>query len=160
QLVITDTSAACTGCGATFHLHEDVAGLPAVRALGRFELVGILGRGGFGTVYKAWDPAAKRHVALKVPRKGALADREEIDRFFREARPAIEWHHEGIVQCYELGEAGGTPFLASEFIDGCTLAELLRSRRPSIEVAAELIACVADALHHAHARGVVHRDVK
>jgi WD40 repeat protein len=131
-----------------------------VRALGRFQLVAVLGRGGFGTVYKAWDPAASRHVALKVPRKGAFTEREEIERFFREARLAIDLHHEAIVPCYELGEADGMPYLASEFIEGCTLADLLRARRPSFEFAADLLASVADALHHAHTRGIVHRDVK
>jgi WD40 repeat protein/tRNA A-37 threonylcarbamoyl transferase component Bud32 len=123
-------------------------------------LTGVAGRGAFGTVYKAWDPEMNRAVALKVPRRGALATAEEADRFLREARFAVQLHHANIVRVYEVGTDEGVPYLVSEFIPGRTLADHLREHRPTPERAAEILAAVADGLEHAHQKGVVHRDIK
>src|SRR5262249_30389169 len=114
----------------------------------------------FGTVYKARDPSLDRVVAIKVPRSGNLATDEDRDRFLREARGVAQLRHAGIVPVHEVGEQDGVPYLVSEFVRGVTLADLLTARRPPPRDAAQLVADVADALHFAHERGVIHRDVK
>ncbi|HVS35666.1 MAG TPA: protein kinase [Gemmataceae bacterium] len=123
-------------------------------------MIGALGSGAFGTVYKARDPELDRTVALKVPRAGNVAGLQELDRFLREARSAAQLRHPSIVSVHEVGQADGLPFIVSDFVQGATLADVLSARRPSFRDAAELIAAVADALQYAHDRGVVHRDVK
>jgi tetratricopeptide (TPR) repeat protein/tRNA A-37 threonylcarbamoyl transferase component Bud32 len=128
--------------------------------VGRFEVLGVLGSGTFGTVYEAHDPALQRTVALKVPRLGALASRADAERFLREARSAARLRHPGIVTLYETGEAGGTCYLVSEVVPGKTLADLLGEGRLDFRSGAQLLADVAEALHHAHEHGVVHRDLK
>jgi WD40 repeat protein len=134
--------------------------LPANRRLDRFELLAPVGRGGFGVVYRAWDPDLDRVVAVKVPRADTLFDAEDLARFLHEARHAARLRHPCIAQVYEAGEADGVCYLVSEFVPGKTLEAFLRERRPTPEQAAELLAAVADALHYAHEQGVVHRDVK
>jgi serine/threonine protein kinase len=119
-----------------------------------------VGQGGFGTVFKARDPELDRVVALKVPRAGNLAGPQEVDRFFREARSVAQLRHPSIVPVHEVGLSDGVPYLVSDFVRGTTLADLLSARRPGFREAAELVATIADALHYAHERGVVHRDVK
>jgi serine/threonine-protein kinase len=128
--------------------------------LGRFELLEAVGIGSFGTVYKARDPELDRIVAVKIPRAGHLAGKEDLDRFLREGRSLAHIHHPGIVPVYEVGQADGLPYLVTEFVHGKTLAELLRTQRFSPEESAGLIAKVADALQYAHASGIVHRDLK
>src|SRR5262245_47411699 len=154
---------ACPACGSTFHI-EDVATIhwePVNRkTIGRFEILGTLGQGGFGTVYKARDRELDRTVALKVPRSGTLSGMQDLDRFLREARSVAQFQHPGIVRVHEVAQQDAMPFLVSEFVDGITLSDLLSSRRPAFHESAELIAQVADALQYAHDRGVVHRDVK
>src|SRR5262249_26638633 len=109
----------CPQCGSTFRL-ADVptisAELAAVlgRKVGRFELLSLLGSGAFGTVYRAHDPQLDRLVAVKVPRRGALLTRQEVDRFLREARSTAQLRHPGIVLLYEVGEDDGLPYLVSE----------------------------------------------
>ncbi len=127
------------------------------KKLDRFELLGVLGKGSFGTVYKARDPKLDRVVAIKVPRPGSDI---EQDRFFREVRSVAQLRHPAIVPLHEVGQSDGTPFIVSEFIDGATLHDRLTVRRPSPKEAAELIAALADALEYAHGQGVVHRDIK
>ena len=119
-----------------------------------------LGRGTFGTVYKARDPELERVVAIKVPRAGSFATPEEEERFLREARAAAQLSHPGIVPVQEIAHDRGLPYLVSEYVEGLTLADLLTGRRPAFREAAELVAAVADALDYAHRRQVIHRDVK
>jgi WD40 repeat protein/serine/threonine protein kinase len=135
---------------------------PAARGLGRFQIRRELGRGGFGVVYLADDPRLGRAVALKVPRADALATPELRRRFFQEARAAAALDHPNLVPVYEAGEAGPVCFIASAFCPGITLAEWLRGRAEPVpfRLAARLVATLADAVQHAHARGVVHRDLK
>jgi serine/threonine-protein kinase len=154
---------ACPACGSTFRLEagattgsEGSAGWK----VGKFELIETVGQGAFGTVYKARDPELDRVVAVKVPRAGNLAGPQELDRFLREARSVAQLRHPSIVPVHEVGESGGVPYLVSDFVRGVTLADLLTGRRLGFREAAELVAAVADALHFAHERGVVHRDVK
>jgi tRNA A-37 threonylcarbamoyl transferase component Bud32/putative hemolysin len=153
----------CPSCGSSFRLETDSTTSDQRRAgqtVGRFEVLGTLGKGAFGTVYRARDPELDRTVALKVPRAGNLAEPEELDRFLREARSAAQLRHPAIVSVHEVGQADGVPFLVSDFVEGVTLADLLSARRPGFREAAELVAAVADALEYAHQGGVVHGDVK
>jgi tetratricopeptide (TPR) repeat protein len=138
----------------------DFAGLEDPVRLGRFELRAPLGKGSFGTVYQAWDPALERTVAVKVPRRDTFLDPEEVERFLREARSAAQLRHPSIVAVYEAGVIEGTCYLVSEFVPGMTLAQRLSAGRLSFRQSAELVAQVAEALHHAHNQGVIHRDVK
>jgi WD40 repeat protein/tRNA A-37 threonylcarbamoyl transferase component Bud32 len=154
---------ACPSCGSSFRLETDTTTDPengALQKLGRFELLGVLGHGAFGTVYKARDAELHRTVAVKVPRAGNLAGPQEMDRFLREARSAAQLRHPSIVTVHEVGQRDGLPYLVSDFVPGVTLADLLSARRPGFREAAELVAAVADALQYAHEQGVVHRDIK
>src|SRR5947208_2213455 len=120
----------------------------------RFRVLERIGSGGMGTVYRALDERLQRHVAVKeIAGAGA-------DRVLREAQAAARLNHPGIVTLYELGSAGGSALLVSELVEGETLAELAESGNLSDRDVAELGADVCDALAHAHARGVIHRDVK
>ncbi|HEV3262430.1 MAG TPA: serine/threonine-protein kinase, partial [Gemmataceae bacterium] len=154
----------CPSCGSSFRLDRGstVRWTPkeGQRELGRFELIDIVGTGGFGTVYKARDPELQRIVAIKVPRGGSLLDGEHLDRFLREARSVAQLRHPSIVSVHEVGQLNDVPYLVSDFVQGVTLADSLTGRRPSPHEAARLIATVADALQYAHQHGVTHRDVK
>jgi formylglycine-generating enzyme required for sulfatase activity/tetratricopeptide (TPR) repeat protein/ribosomal protein S27E len=156
----------CPSCGSSVQLTEagstSGADLPnGIRQIGRFTLLQLVGQGAFGSVYKARDASLDRIVALKVPRSANLpTGGPERDRFLREARSAAQLRHASIVSVHEVGEDSGRPYLVSDFVQGVTLADLLSSRRPTPLEAAKLLAEVADALHFAHERGVVHRDVK
>ena len=128
--------------------------------LGGYELLGIVGSGSFGAVYKARDPELDRIVAIKIPRAGKLTSDADLQRFLREARSVAQLRHPSIVSVHNIDHAEQTPFLVSEFVAGRSLADLLTSTRPPPREAAELVATVADALHYAHEMGVIHRDVK
>ncbi|MCI0456834.1 MAG: serine/threonine-protein kinase [Gemmataceae bacterium] len=132
------------------------------RQLGRFQVRRELGRGGFGLVFLAYDPALQREVALKVPRAEALAMPEWRERFQREARAASALEHPHLVPVYEVGEVGPVCFLVSAYCPGPTLATWLKDQREPVpfRLAAGLIATLAEAVQHAHDRGVVHRDLK
>jgi serine/threonine protein kinase len=130
--------------------------------LGRFVLRRELGRGAFGMVFLAYDPRVAREVALKVPRPDALVTPELRERFVREARAAAGLDHPNVVAVHEAGEVGPVCYIASAYCPGMTLAAWLRQRGEPVpaHVAAHLLATLADAIQHAHERGVVHRDLK
>ena len=130
------------------------------RAIGRFEVLAIAGRGAFGVVLKARDPALHRVVAIKVPHAGILRSREELSRFEREARTAASLQHPLVVAVHEVGEERGVPFIVTDFVDGPTLAEAITRARMTPREAAILIAQVADAVDAAHQRQILHRDLK
>jgi serine/threonine protein kinase len=120
-----------------------------------------LGAGSFGYVFRAQDAELGRIVAIKIPRAGSLASREDAARFMREARSAAQLEHSGIVSLHEAGQTDdGTFFLVEEFVPGITLASRLGQGPLPFRQAAELIAAVADALDYAHRHGVIHRDIK
>ncbi len=126
----------------------------------RYELRGFLGRGGMGEVYEAVDRRLDRTVAVKVLRPEMGADRRFVARFHREARTAARLAHPGIVAVHDYGQDGERVFLVLEHVAGRTLTEMVRrDGRPAPGRVAEIGAEVADALAHAHARGVVHRDI-
>ena len=140
---------------------EPKAPAQAPQRLGRYELVRELARGGAGVVYLARDERLGREVALKLLRAGEQASPEQLSRFEVEARMAARLRHPGIVAIHEVSEAEGCPFLVMDLVQGESLAERLRrdGALPASE-AARLAAGVARALAYAHARGVLHRDVK
>ncbi len=132
--------------------------------VGRYVVRGALGRGGMGVVYRAWDPALERDVAVKVVRSSSLARPRVRARFLREARAAARVKHAAIVPVFDVGEeADGVPFIVMELVDGASLdVELDRAdgRRLAPARVATLLAPIASALAAAHAGGIVHRDVK
>jgi serine/threonine protein kinase len=133
--------------------------------LGRYEITGFLGKGAMGVVYEGRDPNIGRRVAIKTARRDVLetsgqAD-EMMERFLREARAAGALNHPNIVTVYDADEQDGTAYIAMEFIEGSDLQHSIeQKKRYAPEEVAEICATVCDALHHAHERGVVHRDVK
>src|SRR5687768_5527544 len=126
------------------------------RQIAHFSLIKTLGRGSFGTVWLAQDLALGRQVALKLP----VSAGHEADNLLREAQTAASLRHPNILSIYEVGIENGRAYIASEFVDGLTLRDLLSAGRPPIQRTVELLTSVANALHHAHEQGVVHRDVK
>jgi urea transport system substrate-binding protein len=135
--------------------------LDELRQHPRYRLLGILGRGGMGTVYKAEHRLLDRAVVLKVIRPDLLADPKAVPRFQREARLAARLAHPNIVAVYEAEEFASTQMLVMEFIEGVNLAELVSERGllPVAE-ACELIRQAAIGLEYVHHQGLVHRDIK
>ena len=124
--------------------------------LGRYRLERRLGAGGFGVVWLAWDEKLEREVAVKaIPIEEGGGDRAE-----REARAAARLNHPGIVAVYELAADEHEVYLVSELVRGRTLAELVQAGAVADRDVARIGAVLCDALEHAHARGVIHRDVK
>lgn len=124
------------------------------------EIHGLLGRGGMGVVYKAWQIKLKRWVAVKMILAGGYAGQDELRRFGGEARFVARLQHPNIVQIHEIGELDGLPYFALEFVEGGSLAEKLRAGPISVSRAAELIEALARAVHYAHECNIIHRDLK
>ena len=119
-----------------------------------------LGSGAFGTVYRASDPSLDREVALKVPQAGLLDSPRAVERFLREARAAARLRHPHIVPLYETGLDDGRHYIASAFIEGTTLADVIEPGGMTPARAARIVLQLAEALHYAHSEKIVHRDVK
>jgi eukaryotic-like serine/threonine-protein kinase len=129
-------------------------------AIPGYEILGELGFGGMGVVYKARQVKLNRLVALKVIRSGSHAVQAERDRFRIEAEAVARLQHPGVVQVYEVGEHNGMPFYALEFCEGGSLDHHLGGTSQSPEQAAALVEVLARAVEAAHARGIIHRDLK
>jgi eukaryotic-like serine/threonine-protein kinase len=129
-------------------------------SLGRYRITGQLGAGGFGIVYKAWDDVLLRDLAIKVPHAFRVSRPQDLELYLAEARILARLDHPGIVPVYDFGQTGdGLCFVVSKFIEGCDLRARMRETIP-IPCVVDIIAGVAEALHHAHERGLVHRDIK
>ena len=124
----------------------------------RYEIVNRLGKGGMGEVYLAKDPLLGRTVAIKM----LTEDNDELrERFAREARSAAALNHKNIVTIYDVGEDNGQPFIAMEYLDGETMAEMIRRRAPlGIIRRLELMVELCTGLGYAHRSGIIHRDIK
>jgi serine/threonine protein kinase len=135
------------------------APLPAY--LGRYRVTGQLGRGGFGVVYRGYDDDLRREVAIKVPHRHRIASPADVEAYLAEARILAGLDHPGIVPVYDLGRTeDGLCYVVSKFVASSDLARRLRQGRLPLVEAVAIVAGVAEALHHAHRHGLVHRDVK
>lgn len=138
-------------------------GQPAtsLNRVGRYTLLGELGRGGMGVVYRAWDPQLDRSVALKMLLWGGVAGEVRRKRFVREAQAIARLEHPAIVRIYDTGVRQGCPFYTMDYVAGETLQQRLEHEGSlSPTEAMRIVAVIARALHHAHERGIVHRDIK
>jgi predicted Ser/Thr protein kinase len=131
-----------------------------VRCFGDYELCEELGRGGMGVVYKARQRSLKRVVAVKMILSAPFATAAEIERFRREARALAKLDHPGIVPVYDIGEHEGQQYFSMKWIQGTNLSQGLPHFRANHRAAAFLLAKVARAIHAAHRRGILHRDLK
>jgi DUF4097 and DUF4098 domain-containing protein YvlB len=130
------------------------------RLFPQFEILGFIGKGGMGAVYRARQPALDRLVALKVLPPAVGSDPGFAERFTREARALARLNHPNIVAVYDFGKTGELHYLVLEFVDGTNLREVERSGRLSPEQALAIVPQICDALQFAHNEGVVHRDIK
>jgi serine/threonine-protein kinase len=129
-------------------------------SIGKYQLLRSVGSGGTGTVYEARDPVIERRIALKLLDPELARQPEPRERFLREAQAAGALQHPNIVKIYDIGATGGQPFIAMEFVDGADLERVMQEMRVSLERKIDLLRQICEGLHHAHARGIVHRDVK
>jgi hypothetical protein len=136
--------------------------IPQSMLAGRYELGPLLGRGGMGEVYRAWDGLLGREIALKVLRPEYAGSREFVARFEREAQNAAALSHPNVVRVFDAGGApGGTRYIAMEYVSGGTLADRIRAGGAlAPRVAVGVAHQIAGALFYAHRCGIVHRDVK
>lgn len=130
------------------------------KTLKHYRIEALLGRGGMGSVYKAFDLKLARPVAVKVLREDLVADETRRARFLQEARAAAAVSHPSIAQVYDIDEDAGTMFIAMEYIDGRTVRELVASGELDIQSTVEIAARAAEGVAKAHEAKVIHRDVK
>ena len=133
--------------------------LAAGTQLGHYEIVAFIGKGGMGEVYRARDLSLRREVAVKVLQSSEV-DADSWSRFEREAHSASALNHPNICTVHDLGEADGQPFLVMELVDGVTLRQAIENRTLDPATVVPVAIQIADALEAAHARNIVHRDVK
>ncbi|UCD93996.1 MAG: CHASE2 domain-containing protein [Candidatus Zixiibacteriota bacterium] len=136
-----------------------------IRSLGRYKVLGILGKGAMGTVYKGTDPAINRNVALKTIRFDFVNDPEELaelkERLYREAQAAGKLSHPNIVTIYDVGTEKKLQYIAMEYLEGETLEDMIRRKvKFNLRIIAQIITQICAALDYAHSHGIVHRDIK
>jgi eukaryotic-like serine/threonine-protein kinase len=136
-----------------------VAEFSAGATLGRYRIIGKIGAGGMGEVYRAQDTELGRHVALKFLPTDVAAHQSRVRRFIQEAKAASALNHPNILTVYEIGRTDETTFIATEFVDGVTLRDHMRQRLKLNEIL-DITIQIASALVAAHAAGIVHRDIK
>src|SRR5262249_33192781 len=129
--------------------------------IGRYRIERLLGRGGFGLVYLAHDEQLQRLVAIKGPHPERVAQPADAPADLNEPPTVANLDHPNIAPVHDVGSTPDCPcFVVSKYIDGTDLATRLKQSPPSLHEAVELVATVAEALHHAHKQGLVHRDIK
>jgi serine/threonine-protein kinase len=136
-----------------------------LKRLGRYQILGILGKGAMGTVYRGVDPAINRPVAMKTIRLDFVTDPDEMaelkERLHREAQAAGKLSHPNIVTIYDVGSEGNLQYIAMEYLEGQTLEELIKKKtRFNYKIIAQMITQICQGLQYAHDQGIVHRDIK
>ena len=140
-------------------ISEDRAGRPD--RIGRYSVKQMLGKGTFGTVYRAYDETLNRPVAIKVPHRHMVRSQEDIQQYLNEAQVLASLDHPAIVPVFDAGQTeDGLCYVVSKFVEGGDLTKRIKETPLSHIESARLVMTVAEALHHAHRRMVVHRDVK
>src|SRR5580693_7605156 len=134
---------------------EDIAKL-----FPQFEILGFIGKGGMGAVYKVRQPALDRLVALKILPPQAAGGPGFAERFNREARALARLNHPNIVAVHEFGQVNGLPFFLMEFVDGLNLRQLEQAGKLTPRQALQIVPQICEALQFAHDEGIVHRDIK
>ena len=134
---------------------------PAETMIGRYRIIQLLGQGGFGQVFLAFDDQLKRNVAIKVPTFGSNSNENAAAEYLAEARTLAELDHPHIVTVFDVGTTAEHPcFIVSKFIEGMDLAQRMSTNRLDYAEIAELVSIIADALHLAHSKQIIHRDIK
>lgn len=162
--VLSSTSAgssSCPACGSSLAHYMETIATPVspTEDFGRYRLAECLGRGHFGSVWKAFDRRLERVVALKIPHF-VRADAATREAFLREGQAVARLRHQGIVNVYDVDEHNGIPYIASEFVPGQPLSKVLREGRLPVRQALTHMISLADAMQCAHEAGIVHRDLK
>src|SRR5690349_834856 len=152
EAVLRKLGGLCPRCLLKFTEELEAPAFPGL------EIVGVLGRGGMGIVYKAIDQADGRTVALKVLSPRYASSPEFIERFTREAQALAQLSHPDIVAIDRSGVHDGVPYLVMEYVEGHSLRKEIRKGRLSIPRAIEIASQVCEAIDYAHSRGVIHRD--
>ena len=134
---------------------EDIAG-----NFPQFEILGCLGRGGMGVVYKAIQKSLNRMVAIKILAPERVGQEKFAERFAREAQTLAQLNHPNIVTVFDYGETGGLYYFVMEFVDGVNLRDLLSDGKLEPQQALAIVPPVCEALQYAHDKGIVHRDIK
>src|SRR5260221_5117328 len=134
--------------------------LKADSSISHYRIVSKIGAGGMGEVYLAQDTKLDRKVALKILPADVAANRDRMERFIREAKSAAALNHPNIAHIYEIGESGGTNFIAMEFVEGMTLREKIHSDKTELRKLLRYLQHTAEGLAKAHSAGIVHRDLK
>lgn len=141
-------------------IRDDHTESPVGRSIGRYKVISQLGRGGMGEVYLAEDSRLDRKIALKVLPAAFTVNPDRVRRFEREAKAASALNHPNIITIHEIGDAGDTRYIATEFIEGQTLRVLIREGELQLDRVLDVAAQVASALATAHEAGILHRDIK
>jgi serine/threonine protein kinase/tetratricopeptide (TPR) repeat protein len=128
--------------------------------LGQYRILGMIGRGGMGEVYLAQDSRLRRRVALKLLPAHVTRDEQRLKRFQQEAYAASALSHPNILTVYDIGEQDDAHFIATEYIEGETLRQLMKRVKVTLELTLEIALQIAAALSAAHATGIIHRDIK
>lgn len=140
--------------------HSQIMTLEPNTTISHYRLLSEIGKGGMGVVYLAQDTKLDRKVAIKFLPVESSRDKEKLQRFVQEAKSASALNHPGILTIYEIGEAEGSTYIATEYINGTDIGSYIRERKISLEKALDIAIQIVKALKAAHDSGIVHRDIK